>query len=126
VPRDTTGMVTEIAFTAYPARDVAALRHFYTDALGLQFDEPYREDGVEKYAEARVGTGWFALMSDEWAGVPPGSAGSIAFEVTEIARSVEALRARGIAVDDPHDTGVCLMCTLRDPEGNLVTLHQRR
>ena len=45
-------MIKEIAFTAYPAKDVAGLRKWYEDKLGLKFTGPYEEDGVEKYNEA--------------------------------------------------------------------------
>ena len=51
-------MIKEIAFTAYPAKDVAGLRKWYEDKLGLKFSGPYEEDGVEKYNEANVGGGY--------------------------------------------------------------------
>ena len=31
-------MIKEIAFTAYPAKDVATMRKWYEDKLGLAFD----------------------------------------------------------------------------------------
>lgn len=115
-------MVKEIAFTAYPAKDVAALRSFYSDRLGLRFGRPYEEDGVEKYADAQVGNGWFAVITTEWAGAGP--AKSIAFEVEDVDGAFAALRAAGVNTGEIHDTGVCKMGTFTDPEGNTVTLHQ--
>jgi predicted enzyme related to lactoylglutathione lyase len=115
-------VVKEIAFTAYPAKDVAKLRAFYSERLGLQFGEPYTEDGVEKYADAKVGNGWFSLITTEWAGEAP--ARSIAFEVDDVEKSFADLRAAGIAAGEIHDTTVCKMGTFNDPEGNTVTLHQ--
>ena len=44
-------MIKEIAFTVYPAKDVAGLRKWYEDKLGLKFTGPYEEEGVEKYNE---------------------------------------------------------------------------
>ncbi len=48
-------MIKEIAFTAYPAKDVAGLRKWYEDMLGLKFSGPYEQDGIEKYNEANIG-----------------------------------------------------------------------
>lgn len=115
-------MIRDIAFTAYPAKDVAALRRFYTENLAIRFGTPYAEDGVEKFAEAPVGSGWFALMSVEWAGNAP--AGSIAFEVDDIERAFADLRGKGIKTEEIHETPVCKLGSFCDPEGNKVTLHQ--
>jgi predicted enzyme related to lactoylglutathione lyase len=115
-------MVKEIAFTAYPAKDVQALREFYTRVLGLQFTAPFSEDGVLKYDEAQVGSGWFALMTTDWIGDT--RATSIAFEVDNIEKSFADLRASGIQVDDVHHTPVCKLGSFTDPEGNKVTLHE--
>jgi hypothetical protein len=37
-------VIKEIAFVAYPAQDVAALRSWYEKNLGLTFSNPYLED----------------------------------------------------------------------------------
>ena len=114
--------IKEIAFTAYPAKDVPALRKFYTDHLGLKFGDPYNEDGVEKYVEAPVGGGWFSIMTREWAG--DGAARSIVFEVDDIEKAMADLRSRGVKTEEIHDTPVCRLGSFHDPEGNRVTLHQ--
>lgn len=115
-------MVKDIAFTAYPSNDVAALRRFYGDALGLTFEDPYEQDGVEKYAEARVGSGWFALVTAEWSAFP--HADCVAFEVDDVERATAQLRERGLKVEEIHETPVCKIGAFFDPEGNKVTLHQ--
>jgi predicted enzyme related to lactoylglutathione lyase len=115
-------MVKEIAFTAYPAKDVASLRAFYADKLGLKFGTPFSENGVEKYVDAPVGSGWFALMTTEWIGDTP--AASIAFEVDDVEKAFVDLRAAGVDAGDIHDTSVCKLGSFSDPEGNRVTLHQ--
>lgn len=115
-------MVKDIAFTAYPAKDVAALRAFYTDALGLQFSGPYSEDGVLKYDEAQVGGSWFSVMTAEWHDVAP--SGGVTFEVDDIERTLSDLQKRGVSVEPIHDTPVCRLASFSDPEGNRVTLHQ--
>lgn len=115
-------MVKDIAFTAYPAKDVAALRDFYAANLGLKFSAPFAEDGVLKYDEAQVGSAWFAVMTTDWAEITP--SGGLAFEVDDLEKTVADLRAKGIEVGNVYETPVCKLSSFNDPEGNKVTLHQ--
>jgi predicted enzyme related to lactoylglutathione lyase len=115
-------MVKDIAFTAYPANDVKALRDFYATTLGLNFTGAFEQDGALKYDEAQVGNSWFAVMTTDWAEITPG--GGLAFEVDDIEKTAEALKARDIAIENIYDTPVCRLTSFRDPEGNKVTLHQ--
>lgn len=117
-------MIKEIAFTAYPAKDVAALRKWYEETLGLEFGAPYAEEGVEKYNEAKIGDGYFSVMTHEWIERDPGSASGVVFEVDDIDRTVADLRGKGVEIDDPYATPVCKIASFDDPEGNKVSLHQ--
>jgi predicted enzyme related to lactoylglutathione lyase len=117
-------MIKEIAFTAYPSRDVAALRKWYEDMLGLNFDGPYVEDGVEKYNQANVNGGYFSLLWHGWIEREPGSASGVAFEVDDIDKTIADLRAKGVDAQDAYATPVCKLSSFNDPEGNRVTLHQ--
>lgn len=119
-------MIKEIAFIAYPCRDVAATRQWYEETLCLSFAGPYIEDGVEKYNEAHIGTGCFSLISDEWLEGAAGTGIGLAFEVDDLERSTADLRAKGVAVTDLFDGPVCNQATIRDREGNRITLHQRK
>jgi predicted enzyme related to lactoylglutathione lyase len=116
-------MIKEIAFTSYPAKNVAALRKWYEEHLDLRFSHPYVEDGVEKYNEANVGGGYFSLMSAEWQAAP-GTGSGVTFEVDDLDASIAGLRAKSIEVEEPHVTPVCKLTSFHDPEGNKVTLHQ--
>lgn len=118
-------MIKEIAFTAYPAKDVTKLRDFYRDTLGLAFTGEFAENGVLKYDEANVNGGYFAVMTDEWVGKPAGSAGSIVFEVEDIEKARKDLMAKGLSVEEIYDTPVCRITSFSDPEGNKVSLHQK-
>jgi predicted enzyme related to lactoylglutathione lyase len=120
--KEASPLVKDIAFSAYPAKDVKALRNFYSDTLGLKFSAPFAEDGVLKYDEAQVGSGWFSVMTSEWLEISP-TAG-VAFEVDDIDKTVADLRSKGVAVENIYDTPVCRLTTFNDPEGNKVTLHQ--
>lgn len=115
-------MIKDIAFSAYPAKDVEALRRFYADNLGFKFTAPFAEDGVLKYDEAQVGSGWFSVMTSEWLEIAP-TAG-VAFEVDDLDKTVADLRSKGIEIENIYDTPVCRITSFNDPEGNKVTLHQ--
>jgi predicted enzyme related to lactoylglutathione lyase len=117
-------VIKEIAFTAYPAKDVAALRKWYEEKLGLKFDAPFEEDGVEKYNEAKVGNGYFGVLWHEWVEREPGSASGIVFEVDDIDKTIADLRDKGLDVEDAYATPVCKIASLSDLEGNKVSLHQ--
>ena len=118
-------MIKHIAFTVYPSNDVAGTRAWYEEMLGLTFAGPYVEDGVEKYNEAHLGDGAFALMASEWVGREPGTAASIAFEVEDLAVALQSLRERGVVIDDVFEGPVCKSASFADPEGNKVTIHQK-
>jgi predicted enzyme related to lactoylglutathione lyase len=117
-------VVKEIAFTVYPANDVAKLRQWYQTTLGLPFDQPLMEDGVEKFNQCKIGDGYFSVMTHEWMGRPAGSASGIVFEVDNLDDAIAQLRAQGLTVEDAYDTPVCRITSLEDPEGNKVSLHQ--
>jgi predicted enzyme related to lactoylglutathione lyase len=117
-------VIKEIAFTAYPSKDVATLRKWYEDKLGLKFGSPYEEDGVEKYNEANVGGGYFSILWHEWQDRAPGSASGVVFEVDDIDKETAELRGKGIDVEDPYATPVCKITSFEDLEGNKVSLHQ--
>ena len=118
-------MIKEIAFTAYPARDVAKLREWYEKNLALKFSGPYVEKGVEQYNESDLGGTCFSLMTTDWLEAPPGAGAGVVFEVADLDEAVAQLRAKGLTVEDPYITPVCKMSSLKDLEGNKVTLHQR-
>ncbi len=117
-------MIKEVAFTAYPAKNVGALRRWYEEKLGIAFGEPLLENGVEQYNEAKVGSSYFSVMTSEWIGREPGSASGIVFEVDDIDKTVADLRGKGLEVEDPYATPVCKVASLNDLEGNKVSLHQ--
>ncbi len=107
-------MIKEIAFTAYPAKDVATLRKWYEDKLGLKFSGPYEEDGVEKYNEANDRRRILQLaMTHEWIERDPGSASGVVFEVDDIDEAVAELRGKGVEVEDPYATPVCKITSFK-------------
>jgi catechol 2,3-dioxygenase-like lactoylglutathione lyase family enzyme len=118
--------IKDIAFVAYPSDNVAVTREWYERTLGLAFAGPYIEDGVEKYNEAHLATGCFSLMASEWVGRPPGAGAGAVFEVDDLDTAIRELRDEGVTIDDVFDGPVCKQASFADPEGNKVTLHERR
>jgi predicted enzyme related to lactoylglutathione lyase len=117
-------VIKEIAFTAYPAADVATLRQFYVE-LGVPLgDAMTGEDGRAAYTEGKVGEGYFALLLDEWLERPKGSGAGVVFEVDDLEKMSADLRAKGIDVSEPMDFPACKLANFNDPEGNKVSLHQ--
>lgn len=119
-------MIKHIAFTAYPSNDVAGTRAWYEEKLGLTFAGPYTENGIEKYNEAHLGSGCFSLMASEWVGREPGSGAGIVFEVEDVEAAAQSLRDKGVSVAAIDDGPVCKTVAFSDPEGNKVTLHQKK
>ena len=45
----------------------------------------------------------------------------------DVSAAVEELRARGVTIEGgPFEAGVCSSALIRDPDGNLLILHQRK
>ncbi len=118
--------IVDVAFVAYPSDDVAATRAWYEKMLGLAFAGAYVEDGVEKYDEAHLATSCFSLMASEWVGRPPGAGAGAVFEVDDIDAAMSELRDKGVTIDGVFDGPVCKQASFADPEGNKITLHERR
>ncbi|QYM79481.1 VOC family protein [Horticoccus luteus] len=114
----------EIAFTAYPVTDIARARKFYEGILGLKPNAPVKPDA--KFIEYNIGSGCLAIgSSPNW---PPSNDGpSSALEVTDFDAAVATLRQHKVEfVIGPMDTPMCFMATVRDPDGNRLTLHHRK
>ena len=50
----------------------------------------------------------------------------IVFQVKDIGKTIESLRARGIEVTGPQDIGVGFEALFKDPEGNIYHIFQPR
>ena len=117
-------MIKDVAFTAYPAKNVQLLAKFYQEHLGLELANSMGEGEQMQFAEFKVGNGWFSVITAEWANGPTGQQDSVVFEVDDLEKTLSDLRAAGIETDDIHDTPVCRIASCKDPEGNSVGLHQ--
>ena len=109
------GLDISVYHTMDPKRSIA----FYRDVLGLQPTEVDEDQGAE-----------FTLADGSTFGVwkpdEDASGGIVMFAVPDIKAAVAEFRARGLALSDPFETGVCHMSFGKDPDGNAFVIHQRK
>ncbi len=112
---------TAIAFVMYPVTDMERAVRFYTDVVGLH------KSGLEipYWVEFDVAGTTFGIGNFEQVGTP-GTAGSLALEVADMASARAALATHGVETSDPFETPVCFISGFSDPDGNRITLHQAK
>ncbi len=108
-------MIKEIAFTAYPAKDVAALRKWYEEKLGLKFAAHSKRTASRNTTKPTLAAVTSAFSLHEWVDREPGSASGIVFEVDNIEDTIADLRAKGVEVEDPYATPVCKIASFERP-----------
>ena len=114
---------TEIAFTAYAVTDIKRARNFYEDALGLR---PSREFS-ENFIEYDLGPGTLVLACAPELWQPSQTGTAAALEVEDFPAAVEHLKSKNIAFAiGPKEFPTCHMLGVRDPDGNMITLHKRK
>jgi predicted enzyme related to lactoylglutathione lyase len=115
-------MITSMAFTVYPVRDMARSRSFYENVLGLTVSSNFGDVWVEY----DVGGSTFAITTTDM-GHPPGAKGAVvAFETADLDACVKTLKEKSVTfVLDPVSTPVCRMAVIQDPDENHVTIHKR-
>ena len=115
----------EIAFVAYPVSDVARARQFYEGVLGLKPNGPLKAE-TQQWIEYDVGSGTLGIgCSEQWR--PSQDGPSVALEVEDFDAAVATLREHRITlIIGPMDLPSCQMVTVRDPDGNKLTIHRRK
>jgi catechol 2,3-dioxygenase-like lactoylglutathione lyase family enzyme len=113
--------VRAIDFVAVNVSDMERAKRFYRDTLGMDF--PIWDD-TPRWQEFQSEPVAFALREDKGG---PGINAAVALGVEDVTAAVEELRARGVTIEDgPFEAGVCYSALIRDPDGNLLILHQRK
>jgi catechol 2,3-dioxygenase-like lactoylglutathione lyase family enzyme len=115
----------EIAFVAYAVTRMDRARKFYEGVLGLK-PALVVASKRPKWVEYNIGPGTLAIGSSEkWKPSKDGS--SAALEVRNFDAAVAHLRAHRVKfIIGPADLPSCRMATFRDPDGNKLTVHQRK
>jgi len=107
--------VRAVDFVQIQVRDMDRALGFYRDALGMPVGQAWGDEWVELAA----GDTTIALAA-EVEGV------SVALSVDSVSDAVEELKAKGVeVVVGPQGNEWCASAAIRDPEGNLLVLHQR-
>jgi catechol 2,3-dioxygenase-like lactoylglutathione lyase family enzyme len=115
----------EIAFVAYPVTDMTRARKFYEDILGLKPNAPLPPNDLH-WVEYDVGPGTLGIgSSPQW--LPSQDGPSVALEAEDFDVLVAALREHNVPIIiGPMELPSCRMATVRDPDGNKLTIHQRK
>jgi len=115
----------EIAFTAYPVTDMNRARQFYEGVLGLEPNSAPKSD-PPRWIEYDIGSGTLGIgSSPQWLPSPDGV--SAALEVVDFDAAVATLREQNVPfLIGPLELPSCRMVTVRDPDGNKITLHRRK
>ena len=110
-------------FMVYLVQDIEKSIAFFQDDLGMTLTER----PIPNWAEFEATPTTLALYQPERGA--PGASGnvSIGLAVDNVVTAVEQLKAKGVTVYlEPMETPVCWIATIADPDGNAVTLHQRK
>jgi catechol 2,3-dioxygenase-like lactoylglutathione lyase family enzyme len=111
--------IEQVDFVSVPTRDSARAVAWYRDVLGLP---------VSEFTEGEVETPNVTLSfwNPEAEGIEfqPNTAG-IGLRVEDVEAAVNEVRDQGAEVIGIHDSGVCHMGFVKDPDGNVLILHRR-
>ena len=117
---------SEIAFTAYPANDLAESRAFYEGILGLVPSMVADHGNDVGWVEYEIGA--HVLAIGKAPGMNPSPDGpSCGLECEDFDATIAALKAAGVAFAmEPFETPVCHMGLALDPAGNTIIIHKRK
>jgi catechol 2,3-dioxygenase-like lactoylglutathione lyase family enzyme len=111
--------VEQVDFVTIPTRDTRQAVAFYRDVLGL----PESECTDGEVEAANVTLSFWEPARDGIDFKP--HEGGIGLRVADVQAAVEEACAAGAELIGVHDTGVCHMGFVKDPDGNTVILHRR-
>ena len=115
--------VKELAFVFYPVTDVARARKFYEGLLGLKTGMQVEFGPGQWWIEYDI-AGQALAISNAMPGKP---ASSLALEVASLDEAMKAVKAAGYTIaNDVMEFPPCRMFIVNDPDGNQITLHQRK
>jgi catechol 2,3-dioxygenase-like lactoylglutathione lyase family enzyme len=111
-------------------KDLAVARPFYENVLGLSVSKEMPEGGIVLYTS---GNGLVQIYKTDFAGT--NKATTVTWEVTGIEDIVKALAGKGVVfehydmpgtelVGDVHSMGGDKAAWFKDPDGNILCVHQ--
>lgn len=109
-----------VDFVLYNVSDYKRAVTFYRDILGLKLSEEYGGYWSE------FDTGNVILAIRARGPVVKGGA-MVALAVDDVKKAIEYLKAKKVKIiEEFHESEVCLMAIITDPDGNKIKLHQRK
>ena len=118
--------VKDIAFTLVPVTSLKASRAFYEEVLGLKATSVYVKDEMGMI-EYDVGSATLAIGAGAPFFKPSKEGGAVAFEVEDFKAAISRLKeSNAVFVMEGYETPVCHMAIFRDPDGNLLMVHQKK
>ena len=115
--------VKEFAFVFYPVTDVARARKFYEGLLGLKIGFQLEFSPGQWWIEYDV-AGQALAISNAMPGKP---SSALALEVANLDAALAAAKTAGAtAASEVIEFKPCRMFIAQDPDGNEITLHQRK
>jgi len=119
--------ITEIAFVAYAVSDIKKARDFYEGVLNLKPNSEYDGSGNPNWVEYDIGSSTLGIGCAPGMWEPSTKGASAALELADFDESLATVKAKNIPiVMGPHDFPSCRMVVISDPDGNRITLHQRK
>lgn len=116
----------EIAFTVYPVTDLERARRFYEGALGLVVSHRFGDE-VNGMIEYDIGPGTLAIGAGAPQFKPSAGGGCAAIEFDDFDAAINSLRRSGATfLAEPHETPVCHIAVVSDPDGNTLIIHKRK
>jgi predicted enzyme related to lactoylglutathione lyase len=111
-------------FVTVPTQDYEAAAKFYGEVLELPFGKRW---GEMPAGEFETGSLTLALMQVDAFGIDFSPINTpIALHVDDVQAAREELESRGVTfMGDILDSGVCHQAFFRDPDGNVLGIHNR-
>src|SRR5262249_52195246 len=119
--------IIDIAFFAYAVSDMKTARAFYEGVLGLTPNAEYDGSQHANWIEYDIGSGTLGIgcAPGIWDASPKGA--SAALEVDDLNGALNTIKEKKVpVVMGPNDFPSCRMVVIADPDGNRITLHQRK
>ena len=118
--------IAEIAFTLIPVTSLKVSRAFYEGVLGLVATNAW-VDGDSGMVEYDIGAGTLAIGAGAEMFKPSPIGATVALEVTDFDGAIAELKqANATFASEKHETSVCFMATVEDPDANKLIIHQRK
>jgi predicted enzyme related to lactoylglutathione lyase len=116
----------EISFIAYAVTRMARSRKFYEKVLGLKPNSFSSGKMKSMWMEYDIGPGTLAIgVSEEFKPSKHGSCAAL--EVMNFDAAIAQLKKHRVKfIIGPKDFPCCRMVAFRDPDGNKISLHQRK